>query len=205
MSLLTTPLPRQVEIGGQLCHIQTSFRASMEFELLTLSDTLTPEGILTLYYGEAWPLPYDEAIRQAIWFYRCGKEPEPEDKPGRELKAARRSYDFEVDADVLYTSFRQAYGIDLLEADMHWWAFRELMLGLPEDTPFKQRVYYRIGSTEGMSRKQKKQFEDRRKKYALPERGRVDHRLTLLERDQAMKQYVAQRFIETYEQKRQET
>jgi len=205
MSLLTSPLPRQVEIGGRFCLINSGFQASIQFELLTLSDQLAPENILTLYYGAVWPQPYDEAIQRAIWFYRCGKEPEPEDKPGRELRPTRRSYDFEVDADALYTSFRQAYGIDLLEEDLHWWAFRELMLGLPEDTPFRQRVYYRVGSTEGMSRKQKKQFEARREKYALPERGRVDHRLTLLERDAAMRQYAAERFREANEQKRKGT
>lgn len=205
MSLLVSPLPRRVNVGERLCSINTGFKASIQFELLTLSDRLTPEQILTLYYGENWPRPYNEAIQKAIWFYRCGKEPEPEDKPGRELQSARRSYDFEVDADVLYTSFRQAYRIDLLKEELHWWAFRELMLGLPEDTPFKQRVYYRVGSTEGMSRKQKKQFEARRKKYALPDRGRVDHRLSLLERDEAMKQYAAQRFKEANEQKRKGT
>ena len=56
-----------------------------------------------------------------------------------------------------------------------------------------------------MSRKQKKQFEARRKKYALPERGRVDHRLSLMERDQAMRDYVTQRFQEANEEKRKRT
>lgn len=205
MSLLTSPLPANVEIGGQLWPINSGFKTSVQFELLTLSDQLTPEDILTLYYGDTWPQPYDEAIQRAIWFYRCGKEPEQKGKPGKELQSSRRSYDFEVDADVLYTSFRQAYGIDLLKEEPHWWAFRELMLGLPDETPFKQRVYYRVGSTEGMSRRQKKQFETRRKKYALPERGRVDHRLSLMERDEAMKQYAAQRFREINEQKRKGT
>ena len=72
------------------------------------------------------------------------------------------------------------------------------MLGLPDDTPFKQRVYYRTDSTEGMSAKQKKQFETRRAKYAIPERGVVDHKLTLSERDAAIKRYVADRFKEVY-------
>lgn len=205
MSLITSPLPRMVEVGGQQCPINTDFRASVQFELLTLSDKLTPEDILRLYYGTNWPRPYDEAIKSAIWFYRCGKEPESEGKGEKSMQGTRRSYDFDVDADALFTSFRQAYGIDLSAESLHWWAFRELMLGMPEDTPFKRRVYYRIGSAEGMSRKQKKQFEARRKKYALPERGRVDHRLSLLERNQAMQDYVAQRFHEANEQKRKRT
>ncbi len=205
MNLITSPLPRMVEVGGRQCPINTDFRASIQFELLTLSDKLTPEDILRLYYSADWPRPYDEAIKSAIWFYRCGKEPEPEGKGEKGLQGTRRSYDFDVDADALFTSFRQAYGIDLSGENLHWWAFRELMLGMPEDTPFKRRVYYRVGSTEGMSRKQKKQFEARRKKYALPERGRVDHRLSLMERDQAMRDYVTQRFQEANEEKRKRT
>ena len=49
-----------------------------------------------------------------------------------------------------------------------------------------------------MSAKQKKQFETRRAKYAIPERGAVDHKLTLSERDTAIKRYVADRFKEVY-------
>lgn len=202
MSFLTSAPPATVKIGGRDCAINTSFRVGMQFELDTLDDTLTAERLLTLYYGEQWPQPYDEAVKQAIWFYRCGREEEgdakPTEKPGSELKASRRSYDFDIDADALYTSFRSAYGIDLLDEDLHWWAFRELMMGLPEDSPFKQRVYYRVGSTEGMSPKQKKAFEERRAKYALPDRGRIDRRLTLEERDAAMLRYVAMRFEEAY-------
>lgn len=200
MSLLTTSMPETVQVGGREVPINTSFRAWIQFELMTLDDHLTPEGILTLFFGAAWPEPYDEAIKRVIWFYCCGKPQaeKKEDDIKRDLKPTRRSYDFEIDADAIYTSFRAAYGIDLQQEDLHWWIFRELMLGLPEDTPFKQRVYYRIGSTEGMSSKQKKQFEARRARYALPERGHVDHKLTLLERDAALRKYVADRFKEAY-------
>jgi len=47
-----------------------------------------------------------------------------------------------------------------------------------------------------MSAKQKKDFEERRKRYKLPERGAIDHKLSLLERDTAIKKYVAERFKE---------
>ena len=189
MNLLTTPLPYAVKVGGREVPINTSFRVGMRFELLALDDQLTPENVLTTFFGDNWPQPYDEAVKQALWFYCLGKPHEKEETDKQNLKPSRRSYDFEIDADALYTSFREAYGIDLLQEDLHWWAFRELMLGLPDDTPFKQRVYYRTGSTEGMSAKQKKQFETRRAKYAIPERGAVDHKLTLSERDAAIKRY----------------
>ena len=141
MNLLTTPLPYAVKVGGREVPINTSFRVGMRFELLALDDQLTPENVLTTFFGDNWPQPYDEAVKQALWFYCLGEPHEKEETDKQNLKPSRRSYDFEIDADALYTSFREAYGVDLLQEDLHWWAFRELMLGLPDDTPFKQRVY----------------------------------------------------------------
>lgn len=197
MNLLTARPPDSVDIGGKSVPINTSFRAGVQFELQALEDQLTPESILTLFYGAGWPQPYDEAIQQAIWFYRLGK-PESEDDKKSDVQSTRRSYDFEFDADALYTSFRSAYGIDLLREDLHWWAFRELMIGLPDNTAFKQRVYYRTGSPEGMTTKQKKRFEALRAKYAIPERGKIDKKMSLEERDNAMRRYVTRRFEEAY-------
>ena len=45
MSLITSPLPRTVDVGRRQCPINTDFRASIRFELLTLSDKLAPEDI----------------------------------------------------------------------------------------------------------------------------------------------------------------
>lgn len=168
---------------------------------MTLDDKLTPEGVLTMFYGPNWPQPYEEAIQQAIWFYRLGKGAEKPSEAKQDLSKAKRSYDFEIDADALYTSFLTAYNIDLLTDSLHWWVFRELMLGLPEETAFKQRVYYRTDDTTGMSSKQKKQFEAMRARYAIPERGRIDRKLTLADRNAAMQRYVAQRFEEAYGKK----
>lgn len=198
MSLLTAALPKTVTIAGVDCPINTSFRVGVQFELLTLADKLTPEGILTMFFGANWPQPYEEAIQKAIWFYQLGKSEQEKSEAKRDLSKSKRSYDFEVDADALYTSFRAAYNIDLLTEDLHWWAFRELMLGLPDESAFKQRVYYRTGDTTGLSSKQKKQFEAMRAKYAIPDRGKIDKKLSLSDRDAALKRYVAQRFEEAY-------
>lgn len=169
----------------------------MKFELLALNDQLIPEGILTMFYGDNWPQPYEEAIQQAIWFYRMGKTDETSTAKS-DLTRSKRSYDFEVDSDALYTSFLSVYKIDLLTASLHWWAFRDLMFGLPDDTAFKQRVYYRTGDTTGMSAKEKKRFESMRTRYAIPDRGKIDQKMSLADRDAAIKKYVSQRFEETY-------
>ncbi len=51
--------------------------------------------------------------------------------------------DFEQDADVLYASFRQQYGIDLLHTPLHWFEFRALVTGLTGQTPLGERVRLR--------------------------------------------------------------
>lgn len=55
-------------------------------------------------------------------------------------KKQPRAVDFSYDADEIYSSFMQAYGIDLVKqrGKMHWCAFIALFRGLPEDTPIKQ-------------------------------------------------------------------
>lgn len=152
-----------------------------------------------MFFGANWPQPYEEAIQQAVWFYQMGKSKKEESDAKKDLTKSTRSYDFETDADALYTSFLTAYNIDLLTDSLHWWAFRELMFGLPDETAFKQRVYYRTADTSGMTNKQKKHIEAMRARYAIPERGKIDRKLSLVDRDAAMKRYVAQRFEEIYE------
>lgn len=200
MNFLTENLPETVSIGGRSVPINTDFRAGIQLELLSLDDKLTAERLLQNYFGVQWPEPYDEAIKAAIWFYRCGKPPAKEDDEDKQkLQQTRRSYDFEVDAEAIYTSFWQAYQIDLRSEILHWWDFRALLIDLPEETPFMKRVYYRTAKTDGMSKKQKKAFAKLRKRYELPERGTIDQRLSLMERDEKMKQYVAKRFKEANE------
>lgn len=196
MNSLIEKLPESVTIGGNTVPINTDFRAGIRLELMSLDDKLTAERLLTNYYGSRWPEPHDEAIKAAIWFYRCGKEPEKKEDDGKQI---RRSYDFEFDAEAIYTSFQQAYQINLLVDNLHWWEFRALLIDLPDETPFMKRVYYRTGKTTGMTQKQKKAFNECRKRYALPERGAIDHKLTLLERDEKMKHYVERRLKEANE------
>ena len=196
MYLLNMTLPETVNVGGRPVPIDTSFWAGIRLEMMSLNDQLTAERLLTNYYGSRWPEPYDEAIKAAIWFYRCGKEPEKREDDGKQI---RRSYDFEVDAEAIYTSFQQAYQINLLVDALHWWEFRALLVDLPDETPFMKRVYYRTGKTTGMTPKQKKEFNECRKRFALPERGAIDRRLTLIERDEKMKEYVARRMKQANE------
>ena len=57
-----------------------------------------------------------------------------------------RAMDFEQDAALIYSAFRQAYGIDLHAeiGRMHWLTFLALLEGLPGDTRFSDVVSIRV-------------------------------------------------------------
>lgn len=194
MSLLTERLPDHVEAGGAHWPIDPDFRLMVELE----SAAAAPEelggevlgGILVRFYSRGMPSGLEEAVDGMLWFYRCGKE----EKNGCGVPSGGRAYDFEQDAEPLYTSFLQAYRVDLSVDRVHWWLFRRLMFGLPAETPFAQRLHYRTADTSAMGKEQKKHYAKMKRLFALRDRGRA--RETLAQRDARMLAYVERRFME---------
>ena len=41
-----------------------------------------------------------------------------------------RDFDYEQDAEEIYSAFMQVYGIDLISTDLHWWRFSALLTGV---------------------------------------------------------------------------
>lgn len=67
--------------------------------------------------------PVNAAFNAFEWFESCGA-----DKPQGEPHGVK-DFDFEQDAREIYASFRQVYGIDLMQP-MHWWLFSALLDGV---------------------------------------------------------------------------
>lgn len=82
------------------------------------------------------------------------------------------SYCFSHDAEYIYASFMQAYGIDLIEEQgkLHWVKFKALLDGLPEDTKFRQVLDIRLRKlpTGKGSMDEQKALIALKKTYALP-------------------------------------
>ena len=195
MSLLTRRLPQRVEVGGRYWPIDPDFRLMVELEsAVTAPEGLTPEALgelLGQFFPQGAPPDGEGAVEGLLWFYRCGDR---EEKEGSGAPSRGRLYDFDQDGEALYTSFLQAFRIDLTTDRVHWWQFRKLMFGLPADTPFAQRLHYRAADTSGMGKEQKKHYAKMRRLYALREPARFHE--TLAQRDGRMLAYVAQRFAE---------
>lgn len=200
MSLLTDRLPSYVEADGIRWTIDPDFRLMVEFEsAVTSPDGLDHEALaemLTRFYPDGAPTDPEIAVDRMLWFYRCGKA---EDEGGNGPSGNTRVYDFEQDAEALYTSFLQAFQIDLTTAPVHWWQFRRLMFGLPSETPFAQRLHYRTADTSAMGKEQKKHYAKMKRLLAIRESAQAHE--TLAQRDARMLAYVERRFAEVEREK----
>lgn len=192
MITLTAPPPASVTIDGREYAINTDWRVGVAFEAAMQDDSLSPEEVITRALGLYYPvLPDDinEAIRQIIWFYRCGTETESDDraKPHAQPKQA---YDFVQDAEMFISAFWLSYKIDLTTADMHWWVFRTLMRGLTQECELTRAMMYRTADTKGMSKADKKHYDKMRKVYALKCGRAAKTGISLIERNSRMVEHV---------------
>ena len=84
----------------------------------------------------------------------------------------QQTYDLTHDATYIYTSFIQAYNINLLEEQgkLDWREFKILLRDLPDDTKFKQIIDIRTRpypKGKGMSEERKK-LKELKRTFALP-------------------------------------
>ena len=83
----------------------------------------------------------------------------------------RAPYDIRYDGDYIYSSFLQAYGIDLFDMQgvLHWRKFNALLSGLPEGTKLMEVIKIRKWKPQkGDSAEYKEEMRRLQKDYALP-------------------------------------
>lgn len=92
-------------------------------------------------------------------------------KPVPALKKDKtKVIDFEKDANYIYASFRQAYGINLFEehGKMHWKEFLALLDGLPSNTRMKEIIRIRTWEpSKHDSKEYKEHMQELQEIYAL--------------------------------------
>lgn len=194
-------LPETVTIDGIAYPIDYDYRVGVAIEREALEhDKPDAEGLLYLFYKGNIPANVGKALRQMLWFYQA---PTQESEGGQEKEKSQqggRWYDFEQDRDVLLASFFSAYGIDLSTAKVHWWTFRRLMLNLPTDSRFMERVHYRTADLSKLSKDQKKHYRKMKALYAIKDK-RAEHHKTVEESEAALLEKVRKRFQEAQAQK----
>jgi hypothetical protein len=118
-------------------------------------------------------------VQRIIDEYVVGNQEQPND--GTEDPADQKSfYSFDKDAEFIYASFLQEYGIDLLDQQgiMRWEKFVALLNGMRDKTKFRQIIGIRAaelptGSDE-YSVKERERLEELKQIYALDKNQSVE-------------------------------
>lgn len=159
--------------------IRTDFRESIKFELLmqdnSISDADKIKLALNLYYYEPEKIQdVKKAIKDILWFYKCGKEDKNVDNENEENNVNNKQkqiYSYEFDAEYIYSAFMEQYRIDLNKIKyLHWWKFKALLVSLNENILFSKIMGYRAMNINKIKDKDmKKHYKKMKKIYALPD------------------------------------
>lgn len=170
MNILLDKLPKKIND----IEINTDFRIMIMFELLMLDPNIPKKQkliqSLKLFYKDVNEIDnIEEAIKDLLWFYRCGKEEKI--GVGNSNNKKNQIYNFDFDNLDIYSAFMQQYNIDLNDANLHWWKFKSLFNNLSEDTKMVKIMGYRsVNLSEFNKDKKKKDFYMKMKKqYELPD------------------------------------
>ena len=181
MNILIDLLPSSVKIDSTEYEINSDFRTSVLFSLLMEDDNLSEEEkvlqALNLYYPVV-PDNSEKAIEQIKWFYSCGKLDNPiGNKKARAI--SKKVFDFEVDANYIYSAFMSQYNIDLQDIEeLHWWKFKALLEGLKEDNKLSKIIEYRsVDLSKIKDKEQRKFYKDMQKQYSLNKESKEDLKL----------------------------
>ena len=181
MNILIDLLPSSVKIDGTEYEINSDFRTSVLFSLLMEDDNLNEEEkvlqALNLYYPVV-PDNSEKAIEKIKWFYSCGKLDNPiGNKKARAI--SKKVFDFEVDANYIYSAFMSQYRIDLQDIEeLHWWKFKALLEGLKEDNKLSKIIEYRsVDLSKIKDKEQRKFYKDMQKQYSLKKENEEDLKL----------------------------
>lgn len=182
-NVLYEPLPEEwhgypinsfFQIGIQI-YLASEDSSLMDFERVQIIKEL-------LFPAEA---PPPEEMQECIgWFLNgwC------HDRSLQE-KEKRKLLDFNRDQWRIYADFRQNYGINLNEADIHWWEFMGMLWNMPDrQSSFLQVIEIRRKKIKAkMSREEKEAIrqaqyiyglektEDKKKReFTMEEKGKID-------------------------------
>lgn len=174
-----------VEIQGVQCDIDMSFDNILRvIEMLDDADippirkvTLGLEMLLDkkLEYDLQTQVDiFNEIIETKV--YTSEKEKIALDRNGDPMPVVKEEnkqmYSVKHDAEYIFSSFKQAYDIDLIEEQgrLHWDKFRAYLIGLPTDTKFQQVMDIRqreMPKGKG-NEKERKELKKLKELYALP-------------------------------------
>lgn len=171
MSILTEKLPSYVTVDGDNYPVNTDFRIWLRFyELMKKPDANSMcEAIILCYKGGKLPPSFSESYNALSSFF-VGRS-----KGKKSGKPSVRLFDFTEDAELILSSFRSYYHIDLQKESMHWHTFLALLSGLGDGTPFMRVVALRgMDLSEIKDDKMRSEYRKRQRYFALSSESGCD-------------------------------
>lgn len=180
-NILIDPLPLSIPVSGRELPIETDFRTGILFEQLVESSEVPQDEkiayAVNLYFPGRFPhlaLEQMQAVEGMLWFYTCGDDQtaKPNDPSiSDKRRVARRIYDYDVDAPLIYAAFLAQYRIDLQDIDyLHWWKFIAMFRGLAQDHKIVEIMGYRSMNIAKIKNKaEREHYAALQAKYALPD------------------------------------
>lgn len=163
MSFLTGVLPTEVNINNKKYEIRSDFRTSILFSKL-IENELNEDTIieiLKLYYPKFNELnenDIDIAFDNILWFYRCGEDEELANNKKSNSNNSK-IFDYEKDANYIYSAFLSQYNIDLQSIEyLNWWKFKALFDSLSDDNKIVEIMRYRAIDLSKIEDKEQKKF-----------------------------------------------
>lgn len=186
-NILIDKLPRLVRVGDKIYKLETDFRAGISFALMVEAGQDDFFELCRPFFPEGLPDDMNGAVEAVLWFYHSGEKPEKETN-----KKEPPVYSYDVDREAIFADFWRFYNIDLSQEGLHWWAFRSLLLGLPEDSNFKNRIYYRTCDIKSLPKREQKRVSDIRKRIEI-KTNVTGAKMTLEQRNKMLIDYVNKR------------
>lgn len=171
MNILTDPLPTTIRLQNQDVEIKTDFRPWLQFiqivqeynlEALTIEEYAEmTERISQTLFREPPELTYDLFPAVVTFFsgYSNGKKGESQNE---------KIVDYSIDADAIYSSFAQVYGLRLSSEKMHWYEFRALFANLPEDCAVGRLMHIRSMKETDVPKEKRQDLRKLKESVALP-------------------------------------
>lgn len=173
---ITDSLHETITVGDKAYMVDTDFRAWIKFGNLMSQAEDRPvdsatEAIILCVRAQTLPPNVYDTLEALLAFYGAGLSGSGQtENHSRGNYSGKRVYDFFLDAQYIYAAFMSQYRIDLTTAEMHWFKFCALFLGLSDSEKISKIIEYRSAKlSEIKDRKQKAFIRKMQEIYRLPD------------------------------------
>ncbi|MCG4280859.1 Gp15 family bacteriophage protein [Lacticaseibacillus saniviri] len=175
-----------VKVGDKVLQLDMAFNVILvAIDMLSdkdLTELEKIEGLITIVVANPPALTLEEKILAASKIVsdhinlnpikRIEYDLDGNPMPTKKIDGDDQVMSLKFDGNLIYASFRQAYGIDLFDEQgkLHWAKFSALLNGLPEDTAMRQVMTIRGKKIDKhMSSDEKQEIKKLQEYWRIPE------------------------------------